>query len=130
MEEEERELERRWSTEITVYYNMYKVDFDQPPIIEDGRTLVPIRGVFELIGANVDWNGDTKTVTINNNKKVIQLTVDENMAYIDGEPVELDVPVRILNDRTIVPLRFLAETLNCTVEWDDVNRIVALFANK
>ena len=110
--------------DITVYLNMRELAFDQPPIIQDGRTLVPVRAIFEALGAEVTWDGDTKTVKSSKGNDFVSVTIGENLLYKNGEPVEIDVPAQIVNDRTLVPLRAVSEAYGCQVNWDEVLRKV------
>ena len=94
------------------------------PVIQDGRTLMPIRAFAESIGANVFWNSSQRTVTITYNGKKIRLEIDSNLAYVDYETKTLDVPATIINDRTFLPIRFVAESFGCDVDWNgDTNTI-------
>ena len=124
---EQERLEAERPKEVRVYYNSGYIEFDQNPIIEDGRTLVPMRKIFETLGAAVDWNGETQTITSKKGDTTIVLTVGDTTAYKNGEPIELDVPAKIVNERTLVPVRFIAESLDIIVEWHDYTRVVALF---
>jgi len=110
--------------EITVMLNDNKLEFDVPPIIEAGRTLAPLRAIFEAVGMQVEYNNGV--VTAGKDGLEILLTVNESTAYINGEAHELDVPGRIVDDRTLVPLRFICEAANLTVEWDETTRTVLL----
>lgn len=103
---------------ISVFIDNEELLFDQPPIIEEGRTLVPARAIFEAFHLDVDWNGATQTVKASNSERDIILRIDDTTAYVDGEVHMLDVPARIINDRTLVPARFIAESLNCDVFWN------------
>lgn len=114
------------AAEVKVYLDGNMLVFDQPPIIEDGRTLVPLRAVFEALGADVDWDGDTRTVTAQKEQLKIELQIGSKVAYVNNQPVELDVPGRIVNDRTLVPLRFVSEALGARVDWDGSASIVRI----
>lgn len=92
---------------------------DQYPIIENGRTLIPIRALGEALGAEVDWDGDDRRVYINKDGTDIELTIGASDAYVDGVLYELDAAAEIINDRTMVPLRFAAEAFGCEVGWND-----------
>jgi hypothetical protein len=92
--------------------------FDVPPTIEDGRTLVPLRTIFEALGATVAWDNDTQTVTALKADTEVKLVIG-GQAYKNGSPVSLDVPARIISGRTLVPLRFASEAMGCVVEWDN-----------
>lgn len=91
--------------------------FDQAPVNHGGRVLVPMRGIFEALGAEVSWNDKTKTATGILGGRQVSLTVGETTAYADGSVIELDVPAVIVNGRTLVPVRFIAESLNAKVDW-------------
>ena len=111
---------------ITVTVNEKIIDFDQPPKIIDGRTLVPLRAIFEALGATVDWNGDTQTVTSKQGKTTITLTINDNKMYKDGKAITLDVPAQMMNDRTLVPVRAVAEAFGCDVDWDSETQKVII----
>jgi alpha-tubulin suppressor-like RCC1 family protein len=98
--------------------------YDQPPVIEGGRTLVPLRGIFETLEAQVNWDGATKKVTAVKQSKKVILQIGSNIAVINGKENELDVPAQILNGRTMVPLRFVSETLGAEVLWDGTTRTI------
>ncbi|WP_455258174.1 copper amine oxidase N-terminal domain-containing protein [Peptoniphilus asaccharolyticus] len=91
---------------------------DQQPTIVEGRTLVPFRALLEKLGAKVEWNEKTQTVTATKADKTIVLKIGSNKATVDGKEVTLDVPAVIENGRTIVPLRFLSENLGYKVKFD------------
>ncbi len=101
---------------VRVILNGRMLQFDVPPIIENDRTLVPLRVIFEALGASVEWDGATQTVRAERDGTIIKLVIG-GMAYVNDQPVELDVPAKIVNDRTLVPLRFVSEALGCQVEW-------------
>jgi hypothetical protein len=105
--------------EITVLLDGKQLFFDQTPVIEDGRTLVPLRKIFEALGAVVDWQDETQTVTAEKDGKKVSLTIGDKSASVDGKTVTLDVPAKIANGRTLVPARFVAESLGCAVDWDN-----------
>ncbi len=104
------------------------VDFnDQFPVIEDGRTLIPVRVISEMFGAAVEWDGGAGEASITVNGTRIVIPLDSNEAYINGQAYPLDVPARLLNDRTVVPLRFIAESLGVTIDWDGDTRTVLIY---
>lgn len=110
---------------ISVTVNGEPVIFDQEPVIIDGRTLVPVRYVVEKLGCSVEWNNETQTVYIKN-------AVMENIPFegtgikvaINNELVVFDVAPTIINGRTLIPIRPVAEKLGCSVEWDGALQIV------
>ncbi len=123
--------------------------FDQPPVMEDDRTLVPMRFLFEQMGAEVTWDeaNQAATATINTSalgaegasttgratlsnsdisfpnlaktEKSVTFSVDNTTATVNGTIATMDVPARLINDQTFVPLRFLSENLGYTVDWDE-----------
>lgn len=102
---------------ITVYLDGEKIDFDQIPVAEEGRTLVPLRAIFEAIGASVTWDGETNTVTAVKDATEVKLTLDSTTAYKNGEAITLDVPAKAINGRTLVPVRFIADCFDVNTEW-------------
>jgi len=106
-------------------HNLSSIQLDAPPIILNDRTLVPLRAIAEAFNAQVNWNPDTKQVTVAIGDKTILLTIGNPKASVNGQSVYIDpqnpqvVPI-ISNSRTMVPLRFIAETMGATVEWDPV----------
>ncbi len=96
---------------------------DTQPFIENGRTLVPLRPVFEAMGVQVRWDGDTRTVTATRAGTEIKLVIG-GPAYRNGNPVYLEVPARIIDGRTVVPLRFVSEALGCMVAWNPAAQTV------
>lgn len=128
---------------IEVYFDGQPVYFDVQPVIESGRTLVPMRAIFEAFGADVEWDGETRTVHAETEwlyNIVLQIGSTTARTYYtlyseSGEPYQgevtsykLDVPAKILNSRTMVPLRFIAESMNYTVKWDPVGRDVYIYS--
>jgi len=104
---------------ISVYLNGSELYFDQSPIIENDRTLVPFRAIFEALGAEVSWDETTRTAIGKLNDTTIQLTIGNETSYVNAQPIPLDVPPKIMNDRTLVPLRVIAENFGFKVGWDD-----------
>lgn len=100
---------------------------DQKPVIQDGRTLVPLRSVFEAIGASVDWNATTRTITAKKRFDVVNLEIDSKDLYKNGVKVtEMTLPAQILNGRTMVPARYVAEAFNGAVKWDSAEQLVTV----
>ena len=97
-----------------------------PPIEEGGRVLVPLRGVLEKLGAFVDFNGRTQTVTALRGATNITLPIGSRQALINNKSVSLDVPARVVNGSTLVPLRFVAEALGAQVTFDVGTNTVAI----
>lgn len=105
--------------EIRVSINGYKLDCGETkPFIESGRTLVPMRAIFEALDCEVCYNESERAVYTVGNGKLVKLVIDNDIAEINGEPSKLDVSAKIVNGRTVVPLRFIAETLNKDVDYN------------
>ncbi len=115
---------------ISVLYNGSKLNFDTAPVIENGRVLVPMRAIFEVQGAEVLWDGNSKSITSNNGDKRIVLKVGSNQAIIDSDSSTLEVPPKIINGRTLVPLRFVSESFGAEVLWDGTKRRISITSKK
>ncbi len=89
-----------------------------PPIILDNRTLVPVREVFEYLGGKVDWINSERRVDVTFDDKTISLWIDNKEAKVNGKAITLDVPAKIINDKTMVPVRFISEQANLLVDWN------------
>lgn len=109
-------------SEIKIYLNGTALNVSVPPVIEDGTTLVPMRNVFEALGLSIDWNDATKTVVGSGNNIKIQLTIGSKTAYVNGQAKELSVPAKIINGSTMVPIRFVSESVGLEVNWDPNKR--------
>ncbi len=97
---------------------------NQYPIIVDGTTLIPVRAISEMLGAEVTWNGEEGHVHIDKDGRMIDLYIGDTTAFIDDEPYGLEIPAEVVNNRTLVPLRFVAEALDTTVNWNGETRTV------
>lgn len=91
---------------------------EQYPIIDDGTTLIPIRKISESLGAVVDWDAANLHASIKKDDRTIDLYIGSTAAYINGTEYTLEVPAKEINNRTLVPLRFVAEALGVKVDWD------------
>lgn len=96
------------------------------PIVVDGRTMVPIRAVVEELGGEVSWDAAARTVTVTKDSDVISLTIDSNLAEVNSQSVELDTTPVIVNERTLLPLRFVSENLGAEVVWNAENRQITI----
>ena len=94
------------------------------PIIEDERTLVPVRFIAENLGGTVSYDAATGDIVISVDSNEIQMTVDEKEMVVNGESIELDVPARTYHDRTMIPLRAMVEAVGKKVFWDDSGLII------
>ncbi|MBN9501037.1 MAG: hypothetical protein BGO01_07400 [Armatimonadetes bacterium 55-13] len=96
------------------------------PITRNGRVFVPLRGVFESMGAFVDWDQATKTINAQRNQKDVRLTIGDRYALVDGKTMFMDEPPMVIQGRTMVPLRFLSESLGADVQWMSADHMVAI----
>ena len=111
---------------ICVKLNGEYLSLDVNPKIINGRTLVPVRAIFESLGAKILWDDVTQTVTALQGNTVISLSVNSSLMYINGESIPLDVAAAEYDDRVLVPVRAIAEALNCTVDWNDITNTVVI----
>ncbi len=112
--------------EVIVKLNDHTLTFDVNPVIENGRTLVPFRKIFEELGCAVSYQEDSKgmIVSARRGNDLISLRVGQYDMEVDFETKKLDVAPKIINGRTLVPLRAISEALDCKVKWDDETRTV------
>ncbi len=113
--------------DITITLNGKEIQTDVKPYIKDDRTLVPIRFISEALNYDVEWDEATRKVTIKNDSKKIELTIDKKDVVIDDDIVVTnDVAPEITDSRTFVPVRFIAENFGVEVDWDPENYVVIL----
>lgn len=105
--------------QVTVLIDGVKQTFDQPAIVKNGSTLVPLRGVFEALKADVKWDQSSQTVTANKGDTTIKLTVGQSTAIVNSKTVTLAAKAEVINGSTMVPLRFVSEALGADVKWDN-----------
>ena len=111
---------------ITVFVNGEQLEFDVDPMTENDRTLVPMRFIFEALGAAVDWDDNANTATAVKDDVTIQITIDDTTMLKNGEAVVLDVPARLVSDRTLVPVRAISEGLGAKVDWVEETKQVLI----
>lgn len=114
------------SQPISVTVNGRSLTMDTQPVIRDGRTLVPLRAIFEALGAAVEWDAATNTITGKSSDKTIILQINNRTARVNNNTMALDVPPAIISGRTMVPTRFIAESLGARVNWDGHARRVSV----
>lgn len=118
-----------FAQDISVQVDGQPVRFNgTEPQYRDGRVFVPLRGVFEEMGATVNWRPASRTVIARRGDKDVQLRIGDRTASIDGQPVTMDVPAMIINGATMVPIRFLSESLGADVSWNSAQRLVMIDA--
>lgn len=114
-------------TMIKVILDGTEISFpDQQPMIENSRTLVPVRFVSEALGASVNWIQEEKKVIIRKEQTVIELTVGQRKVRAGAKTIELDVAAKNYNSRVMVPLRFISESFGCKVDWDQKGYTVTI----
>ena len=111
---------------ISVYLDGRPLTFDVPPQIINNRTMVPLRAVFEAMGATVEWDDGTQSVTGSKGGTVVVLTIGNTSPAINGKKVAIDQPAVIVNNRTLAPLRFVAEAFGGNVQWDDDSQTASI----
>ncbi|MBE7010234.1 MAG: hypothetical protein E7418_01940 [Ruminococcaceae bacterium] len=114
---------------IHVLYNGERISFhsySQNPEILDGRTLVPLRSIFEAMGADVEWDGTTSTAIAKRGNVEVKITIGANEIYKNGKAIPVDVPAMLLNSRTMVPARVIAEAFGADVDWNGNGRVVLI----
>ncbi len=113
------------ATNISVIIDGAPLAMDVAPVLQNDRTLVPFRACAEGMNAQVDYEASTKQVTMTKDGKKVQLFIGSQIAYINGQSYQLDQPAKTINGRTMVPLRFIGEAFDCTVDWvASENRVV------
>ncbi|MDO5479829.1 MAG: copper amine oxidase N-terminal domain-containing protein, partial [Clostridia bacterium] len=115
---------------IGIFVRGADVDFEKydgvEPEIENERTLIPLRAVVEALEAEVLWDEKERKITITNNETEVVLVIGKKEAYINGEEVLLEAAPKLRKDRTLVPLRFLAEAFGNEVLWDEESKTVII----
>lgn len=99
--------------------NGHTVKFDVPPVIKNGRTLVPVRALTESLGATVEYDEETNSVTVAFGDTVIMLIIGDNVIYVNGEEVSIDIQSANVDGRAVLPLRALVENLGGTITYDE-----------
>lgn len=112
--------------DIDVYFNGNKLMFDSQPAIVNDRTYVPVRGIFEAFGLEVEWDGETQTAYAYGNDTEVILSLNSDQMYVNGEAIQLETAPFIQNDRILVPLRAISEALDCYVDWDGLSCTVTI----
>src|SRR5438105_1593006 len=111
---------------ISVYVDGRLVNFDVPPTSVQGRVLVPLRGVFEQLGATVDYDARSQHIVAVREGQTVELTIGSRQARVGGAPRLLDVPAFTINGRTMVPLRFIGEALGANVQWIEASQTILI----
>ena len=116
--------------DITVFLDGRLLTFDVQPQIINDRTVVPLRVIFEAMGATVNWGGDNQTVTATKGNTVVKLTIGNSYPTINGQTTIIDQPAIIVSGRTLAPLRFVAEAFGGSVNWEATTRTINIYESK
>ena len=111
---------------VSVHLNGRPLSFDAAPYIENGRVLVPLRGVLEALDYSVYWQAHTHSVLAMKENIRITLPIDSKTVQVNQESVQIDVPATLKNGRTYVPLRALGEALECDITWINTTKTVEI----
>jgi len=113
-------------TATQVELNGRRLALSVPPTQVSGRTMVPMRDIFESLGAEVQWNETTRTATADKGDNNVQISIGSSRAIVNGRSVPLDVPAMIIHGSTMVPLRFVSEALGADVKWSSATQMVSI----
>lgn len=114
-------------TGVKAYVNGVEPKFEVAPFIKDGSTLVPFRAISESLKAEVTWNAEERSVTVTKGDITIKLFIGSTTAYVNGKEITLEVPGEITNGSTMVPARFISESLKATVKWESETQSVVIY---
>jgi hypothetical protein len=112
------------SSPISVQVNGKVLTFEQAPVLKNNRTLVPLRTIFEALGVEVKWEPKTRSVIAKKEKNSISLKIGSKKALLNQKEIILDTEAQLINGKTMVPLRFIGESLGTTVKWDEKTKTV------
>ncbi len=115
---------------VQVEVNGQALSSDVPPAKIGGRIMVPLRGIFEALGAKVDWNAASKTIIANSDTTNVQLIIGNPRATVNDKTVVLDTPAMIIRGATMVPVRFVSEAMGAEVEWKNSTQTVSITTDK
>ena len=127
LEKEKYEL-KIGSNEIAIYKGEEKTvkEIDVAPFIVDGTTMIPLRGLFEEMGATVSWNGDEEKIGVQSGDTELLFQIENTRVFVNGVRYGVIVAPRIVNSRTFIPLRFVSENLGYTVSWDGATQTITI----
>lgn len=111
---------------ISVFVNDERVSFDVAPTIINDRTMVPVRAIFEALGAEVRWDDEIETAIGVLDDTVVKIAIGKSYLVKNGKRIDIDTPAMIISDRTLVPVRAIAESFDCTVDWYDESQTVEI----
>ena len=111
---------------IAVQLDGLTLSLEVPPVIHNGRTMVPFRAIAEAMNIPVSWDDTSRTVTAGDGKTTVRLQINNPTAYINNNPVTLDAAPQIVSGRTLIPLRFFSEAFDSIVDWNGTLRQVTI----
>lgn len=112
--------------ELQIEFNGRLLDFDVPPMLVNGRTVVPARAILEELGAVVSWDASSRTITAAGENITVKMAIGSTTALVNGAEVKLDVPAMIVKNRTMIPVRFISESLGADIHWVGSTRTVVI----
>ncbi|CAM3723519.1 copper amine oxidase N-terminal domain-containing protein [Marinicrinis lubricantis] len=112
------------TNEIKVMIDGELQQYEQPPVAKGGYVLVPMRDIFERLGAEIEWNNKEQSVTAKKDSTTIYLKIGSKEAQINGAAQQLETEAQLVNQKTMVPLRFVSEALSAEVKWDGSTKTV------
>ena len=115
--------------DISVVINGQQSAFGHPPVIDNGRAMVPMRSFFESLGADVSWDAENNAAVGIRGDAEVSIRIGRSTATVNGVEIPLHVPARLINDVTFIPLRFVGEALGSNVSWDPVKGEITIQTN-
>jgi N-acetylmuramoyl-L-alanine amidase len=112
---------------ISLFLDGKPLPTEVPPVLVEGNTLVPVRVIAENLGAKVGWDGNERKVTVKDDAVSIEMTIDRPQVKVNNSNKLLEVPPKIIEGNTMLPVRFVSETMGVQVTWDDLTRSVFLY---
>lgn len=114
-------------TEIRVKLNGEEVAFDQGPILVDEKPMIPLRAVFEKMGASISWDNDTETVVAMCRDTIVMIQIGNEKMFKLDEAIVLETPAMLVNDRTLIPVHAITDIWGCNIEWNsETNEVVII----
>lgn len=118
---------------IDVIVDNKYIEMDSEGVNQNGHVLLPFRGILNSLGIGdekIAWDGENREVKVQEDDMKIRLTIDSDLVVVNGEEIKLDEPARIMKDRTLIPARFIAESLGARVDWDQPTKTVLINSSK
>jgi len=124
-----------YAADIPVYIDGNALEFDVTPKMINDRVMVPMRFIFEKLGATVSFDDETQTISAyrasaDGKNVIILIQINNQKAFVNNETFELDSPPVLVDGRTLVPVRFVSEALGCTVDWNAAEEAVYIKTTK